>query len=90
MACTNIRTYKTKKLISKTVFRVPTAQGKQGKWQKKTREFGNFVKTQAMITITSSSLGPGGADWVARKSRIRGVKTDGRCCSRSREMCGPK
>ena len=33
-------------------FRVPTAQGKQGKWPKKNpcqgkhREFGNFIKTQ--------------------------------------------
>ena len=35
--------------------RVPTAQGKQGKWKKKSpcqgkhREFGNFVKTQGIL-----------------------------------------
>ena len=31
--------------------RVPTAQGKQGKWPKKipVREFGNFAKTQGIL-----------------------------------------
>ena len=34
------------------VNRVPTAQGKQGKWPKKipVREFGNFVKTQGILS----------------------------------------